>query len=196
VNARSTPGTPFRASARASRPSAPPFRPVRTTVRPPLHGSTPARLLAIALALAGCGRASAAPEQPIAFPHDVHAGTYKIPCQYCHSGVSKSSFAGIPATGTCMGCHRIAGRNLPGVKQLTAYWERGESVPWVRVHDLPDFVQFTHQPHIRAGIDCAECHGQVREMKAVAKQQPLTMGWCITCHMAREAPTDCLTCHF
>jgi hypothetical protein len=190
VNARSTPGRPFRASARASRPAAPPSR-VDRSLAPPL-----AALAAALLAVLGCGRASAAPEQPIAFPHDVHAGTYAIPCQYCHSGVSKSAFAGIPATGTCMGCHRIAGRNLPGVQALAGYWERGESVPWVRVHDLPDFVQFTHQPHVRAGLDCAECHGPVREMKEVAKQQPLTMGWCVECHTARQAPTDCLSCHF
>lgn len=144
----------------------------------------------------GCGSAKAAPEQPIAFPHDVHASTYKIPCQYCHSSVSKSQFAGIPAVGTCMGCHRIAGRDRPGVKQLMSYDQKGESIPWIRVHDLPDFVHFTHEPHIRKGLDCAECHGRVQEMEAVRRVEPLSMGWCLDCHLERKAPTDCLTCHF
>jgi hypothetical protein len=153
-------------------------------------------VLCALVAAVGCGSASAEPEQPIAFPHSVHAGTYKIPCQYCHSSVSKSQFAGIPAVSTCMGCHRITGKDLPGVQRLTQYHQKGESIPWVRVHDLPDFVHFTHQPHIRQGVACAECHGQVQEMKAVRKVAPLTMGWCLDCHLERKAPTDCLACHF
>ena len=150
----------------------------------------------VAVLLAACGSAEAGPEQPLAFPHDVHAGTYKIPCQYCHSDASKSQFAGIPAVGTCMGCHRIAGRNLAGVQQLARYFQQNQSIPWIRVHDLPDFVHFTHQPHVRAGVACQECHGQVQEMKVVDRVAPLTMGWCLDCHLQREAPTDCLICHF
>ncbi len=155
-----------------------------------------AAAFAIGLAVAGCGSAKAAPEQPIKFPHTVHAGTYKIPCQYCHSGVSKSQFAGIPSVGTCMGCHRIAGRDLSEVKKVTEYYQKGESIPWTRVHDLPDFVHFAHYPHIQNGVQCAECHGDVPQMQTVRQVAPLTMGWCITCHQQRKAPTDCLTCHF
>ncbi|MFN2431436.1 MAG: cytochrome c3 family protein [Gemmatimonadota bacterium] len=152
--------------------------------------------LSLALGAAGCGSAKAAPEQPIEFPHDVHAGTYKIPCQYCHSSVSKSQFAGIPAVGTCMGCHRITARDKPRIQQLATYWQEEKSIPWTRVHDLPDFVQFTHQPHIRAEVACADCHGEVQTMEAVKQVEPLTMGWCLDCHLEREASTDCLTCHF
>jgi hypothetical protein len=152
--------------------------------------------VALALGLMGCNSVKAAPEQPIKFPHTVHAGTYKIPCQYCHSGVSKSQFAGIPAVGTCMGCHRIAGRDLPEVKKLTEFSQKGESIPWTRVHDLPDFVHFAHYPHIQNGVQCVECHGDIPQMQAVRQVAPLNMGWCVTCHQQRKAPTDCLTCHF
>jgi hypothetical protein len=155
-----------------------------------------AAAVALSALLSGCGSVKAAPEQPIKFPHTVHAGTYKIPCQYCHSGVSKSQFAGIPAVGTCMGCHRIAGRDLPEVKKLTEFSRKGESIPWTRVHDLPDFVHFAHYPHIQNGVQCAECHGDIPQMQAVRQVAPLTMGWCVTCHQERKAPTDCLTCHF
>lgn len=158
--------------------------------------SGPATLLLLGLASLACGSAAAAPEQPIEFPHTVHAGTYKIPCQYCHSSVGKSPFAGIPAVGTCMGCHRITGAKLPEVQKLASYFQKGQSIPWTRVHDLPDFVHFTHQPHILNGVACAECHGQVQEMEAVHRVVPLTMGWCLDCHLERKAPTDCLTCHF
>ena len=160
----------------------------------------PALLLAALVpgiaALAACEPIRADVDQPIAFPHDVHADTYKIPCQYCHSSAARSQFAGIPAVETCMGCHRITGRDLPGVQRLAAFHREGRGVPWVRVHDLPDFVQFTHEPHVRGGVDCAECHGNVAEMKVAEQVAPLTMGWCLDCHIAREAPTDCLICHF
>ena len=47
-----------------------------------------------------------APEQPIKFPHDVHAGLNKIDCQYCHDGARRSKQSIIPATNTCMNCHK------------------------------------------------------------------------------------------
>ena len=47
------------------------------------------------------------PEQPIAFSHRLHAGELQVGCEYCHSGASRSRHAGIPATQTCMNCHRF-----------------------------------------------------------------------------------------
>lgn len=163
---------------------------------PALRWALPIFLVLALVLAAGCGAAAAAPEQPIAFPHDVHAGTYKIPCQYCHSSASKSQFAGIPAMGTCMGCHRITARDKPRIQELTRAFEAGKPLQWTRVHDLPDFVQFTHQPHVRAGVACQECHGPVQQMAEVSRRAPLTMGWCLDCHMKRGAPTDCLVCHY
>src|SRR5215813_360843 len=49
------------------------------------------------------------PRQPIFFRHDIHAGQYKIQCQYCHYSVGASSEPGIPSVQTCMGCHVIIG---------------------------------------------------------------------------------------
>ncbi len=47
-----------------------------------------------------------APEQPINFSHEVHAGIQGIDCQYCHDSARRSKHAGIPAASTCMNCHR------------------------------------------------------------------------------------------
>lgn len=135
-------------------------------------------------------------EQPIAFPHDVHAGQYRIDCQYCHYSAERSVDAGIPSMTTCMGCHQFVGRSLAGVQQLVQYWERREPIPWVRIHKLPDHVHFPHMRHVAAEIDCAECHGPVDQMALVALNQPLTMGWCVACHREREARTDCTVCHY
>ena len=50
-----------------------------------------------------------APRQPIFFSHLIHAGSYRIDCQYCHTGARRSSSAGLPSVEKCMGCHKIIG---------------------------------------------------------------------------------------
>ncbi len=55
----------------------------------------------------GLGRQQGyAPEQPIKFSHETHAGLHKIECQYCHDGARRSKHAVIPAANTCMNCHK------------------------------------------------------------------------------------------
>ncbi|MBI4521713.1 MAG: cytochrome c3 family protein [Gemmatimonadetes bacterium] len=144
---------------------------------------------------AGAAAAAAGP-QPIPFPHTVHAGQYRIDCQYCHYSAERSVDAGLPSMATCMGCHQFVGRNLPGVQQLTQYWEAGEPIPWVRIYKIPDHAHFPHMRHIAAELECSECHGAVEEMTVVTLNQRLTMGWCVSCHREREARTDCAVCHY
>jgi len=141
------------------------------------------------------------PEQPIAFPHDLHAGTNKIPCMYCHTSADRSVDAGIPAVAVCAGCHLPGGvpmvrADRPGVKQLVAYWQEQKPIPWVRIYDLPDHVHFPHQRHVNAQVACQDCHGPVETMKEVYKFSSLEMGWCINCHQQRKARVDCAVCHY
>ena len=107
-----------------------------------------------------------APLQPIAFPHDRHVQVAKIQCQYCHSAARNSIHAGVPELQTCLGCHKNGNvlKDSPEIQLLLEYGKRGEPIPWTRVHDLPDFVTFSHMRHVRAGVDCTECHGQVQTM--------------------------------
>lgn len=61
-----------------------------------------------------------APEQPIKFSHATHAGLHKIDCQYCHDGARRSKHSVIPATNTCMNCHRaIKVGSTYGTAELT-----------------------------------------------------------------------------
>ena len=46
------------------------------------------------------------PDQPIKFSHKTHAGLQQINCQYCHDGARRSKHGVIPATNTCMNCHK------------------------------------------------------------------------------------------
>ena len=141
------------------------------------------------------------PTQPINYSHQTHAGKLQMDCRYCHYGATRSSFANLPAVSTCMGCHKIAVTDRPEIQKLTGYWERGEQIPWVKVHYLPDHVKFNHKRHIKAGIICQDCHGPIQEMPVVYQYNSLKMGWCLECHRknldnpTHPASMDCVTCH-
>ena len=68
--------------------------------------------------------------------------------------------------------------------------KKGE-IPWVKVHDVPDFVYFAHKPHVRAGVLCQECHGEVQDDMTVGRRvSELTMGWCLNCHESHPSITS------
>jgi len=137
------------------------------------------------------------PEQPIAFSHRIHAGDNQIPCLYCHVQARRSISAGVPSVSKCMGCHTDVATDRPQIRILADYWETKQPIPWIKVHDLPDFVHFTHKRHVAAGIECQTCHGAVETMDVVSREAPLKMGQCLTCHRDNEVEhgTDCWTCH-
>ena len=168
---------------------------VRLLARLALAGYFVLALLLLALLGWYRGQSPVAPAQPIAFPHTIHAGRLGLACTFCHSFADRSTRAGIPPLSTCMTCHGTIAVERPEVRKLLGYVERREPVAWQRVHLLPGHVYFSHKRHVRAGVDCAACHGAVAKMERVKRVRPLTMGWCVTCHRLRGAPTDCATCH-
>ena len=147
-----------------------------------------------------------APDQPIEFNHGLHVTELGLECAYCHNYAAESRSAGIPPMSLCMECHESAGEDNPEVQKFVGYWERQEPVPWVKIHDLPDYVQFPHKRHIKAGVDCqTDCHGPIALQAKVTKTAPLMMGWCLECHRGqtfegpdgkiRSGPEDCWACH-
>lgn len=140
-----------------------------------------------------------APPQPVAFPHDIHAGNavgqQNLPCTRCHLYVEVSRFATIPPMSVCMECHGNMQSDKPEIIKLKQYWERQEPIPWQRIHSVPKHVYFSHKRHIKAGVDCAVCHGDMKVVNEVKKVRTLQMGFCVSCHRANAAPTDCWTCH-
>ena len=188
-------------------------------------GALGAVLLAVLvfLALSSWSRQPAAAKasvQPIEFPHNVHVGTYKMDCQYCHADARRSDYAGIPSVSRCMGCHKITAADQPEIKKLAEYAQKNEPIPWVRIFKVPEFTYFPHKPHIRADVKCQTCHGPIETMTTaggttgprlvndllnLTGMRPasplLSMGWCIDCHREQnatrgmKAPLDCVTCH-
>lgn len=163
------------------------------------------------------------PSQPIDFPHSVHAGINGIDCKYCHNSVTESRTAGLPSVNVCMNCHKQVTGTTPEqqekIKKIyeaagwdgSVYTGQTKEIIWNKVHVLPDHVYFNHSQHVVAGgVDCIQCHGDMKTMKETAKIQPvselnklegnvkltkptMTMGWCIECHDQKgisEGPLD------
>lgn len=167
------------------------------------------------------------PTQPIAFSHRLHAGELEIACLYCHAGAEVGRHAGIPATSVCMNCHKSVTASFgalrenpkavsPELRKLFDSYGLDENLkrdpskavplPWVRVHDLPDFAYFDHRAHVHAGVACRTCHGPVETMERVRQVESLSMGWCVNCHREVNvrgvagnrvhASLDCAACHY
>lgn len=139
------------------------------------------------------------PEQPIAFSHVTHVQKNQMECQYCHWSVTKASYAAIPEEQTCMGCHALVkGRSdfqKAEIAKLEKFYAEGQPIPWVKVHVTPAFVAFNHKRHVKAGVNCQECHGQVPNMPVVERVSSMKMGWCVECHRQQGTSIDCWTCH-
>ena len=137
------------------------------------------------------------PQQPINFSHQIHAGENQVPCMYCHVQARRSISAGVPSVSKCVGCHSQVATNRPEIRKLMAFFDNKEPIPWIKVHDLPDFVYFPHKRHVAAGVECQTCHGPVETMQVIRREAPLKMGWCLECHKKREVENglDCWTCH-
>ena len=150
------------------------------------------------------------PVQPIFYSHRVHAGINQISCLYCHSNAMDSRHATVPPLNVCMNCHaaineysgktklyREDGTEVDGTQEIQKLYsytgydpktgkyneENAKPVEWIKIHNLPDHVFFSHAQHTKAGqVQCQTCHGPIQEMDEVKQFAPLSMGWCINCH--------------
>ncbi|HEV3415133.1 MAG TPA: c-type cytochrome [Puia sp.] len=150
------------------------------------------------------------PVQPIFYSHKVHAGINQISCLYCHSNALASKHATVPPLNVCMNCHaaineytkgpklyREDGSEVDGTAEIQKLYahvgydpkagiyhpEQATPVEWIKIHNLPDHVFFSHAQHTAAGkVQCQTCHGPIQQMDEVHQFAPLSMGWCINCH--------------
>ena len=157
------------------------------------------------------------PVQPIYYSHKVHAGINQISCLYCHGAAWESKHAAIPSVNVCMNCHKNIteytkgpklynenGDEINGTAEIAklhkaagfdplnpAKWDPSKAKPieWIKIHNLPDHVFFSHAQHVRAGkVQCQTCHGEITAMDEVKQVSELSMGWCVNCH--RETKID------
>jgi hypothetical protein len=131
----------------------------------------------------------------IPFDHSIHAGKYGMQCLDCHAYADKSPVAGLPSERKCIGCHKFIAKDKPALQLLAKRFDEGRPLRWTRVFAVPDYIYFSHQVHVRAHVDCKECHGDMAASQTIHQDEPFTMGRCLRCHEARGASHDCLTCH-
>ena len=130
-------------------------------------------------------RVGYAPVQPVPFSHALHTGQLGLDCRYCHTAVDKGPHSTVPAAQTCMNCHGTIKKDSPLLAPVRASFESGDPVPWVKIHQAPDFVFFNHAVHVARGVSCVECHGNMTttdEGETMAQRQPLSMSFCLDCH--------------
>ena len=129
--------------------------------------------------------------------------------EMCIRDRDKSSHANVPSANVCMSCHKNIKANSPLLEVVrNSYFGEdtdkdgrlsdeedlnkdglltaGPSVPWVRIHKVPDYVYFNHAIHVNRGISCVECHGRIDQMKVVHHAKHLSMSFCLECHRRPE----------
>lgn len=158
--------------------------------------------------------------QPIQFPHNLHVG-FGVQCLYCHPGALRGVSPGLPTQNKCWGCHQQIAKTFTSdkLKVLVDHVRNNTPIEWVPVAQVPDFVHFTHRPHIAAGLNCETCHGDMSKVEIAENPQVFNMGFCLKCHKSRTEDnavnnpngdpqisallqekrtklTDCGTCHY
>lgn len=152
-------------------------------------------VLFVSIAFSGPSGETTFVGQPIPFNHKTHAETARLKCEDCHKLAPSGEVVSIPTGKSCMDCHRQIAKNSPAIKDLASYVNETQPVPWVRIYEIPSFVEFSHKTHIDAGTKCSTCHGPVATRDHLWRETDLSMGSCITCHRATRANTNCSTCH-
>src|SRR5262249_39691397 len=122
------------------------------------------------------------PVQPVQFSHALHVGDLGMDCRYCHNTIERAAFAALPATQTCMNCHTNIKPDSRRLATVRESWTSGAPIPWVKIHDLPDYAYFNHAAHLNKGVGCVTCHGRIDQMEQVYQARTLSMSWCLDCH--------------
>ena len=98
---------------------------------------------------------------------------------------------GLPTLTKCWACHQQIAKTdtSPKLAVLKDYVLNNKEIAWVPVAQVPDFVHFTHRPHIAAGLNCERCHGDMSNAEIAENPQVMNMGWCLNCHRERRGMT-------
>ena len=152
----------------------------------------PRRLACVFFALASV--ASLGQQQPIPYSHKQHLAL-GLTCKDCHTMPDPGESMGIPVASKCMACHQTIKKDSPAIRDLASYAEQKKRIPWVRVYQIPSYVNFSHKDHLETGAKCAACHGDVAQRDSLTRETDLSMTGCMNCHRATKASLDCGLCH-
>jgi hypothetical protein len=136
-----------------------------------------------------------APAQPLPYSHKTHVALGLV-CQTCHTNPDPGSLMTYPAIEMCVSCHLSVATDKSAIAELHEFAASGQNIPWVRVYTVTPGVTWNHRAHLVSGTQCETCHGDIGQTEAVSESKAiLAMASCISCHEARGARTECVTCH-
>jgi Zn ribbon nucleic-acid-binding protein len=101
----------------------------------------------------------------------------------------------MPTLAGCVQCHRTVLANSPAIQKLATLAKEPQPPSWTRLYHLPDFVFFSHQKHLNAGVECAVCHGPVQGRDTLWQEKEISMVSCVGCHTLQKASVSCDLCH-
>jgi hypothetical protein len=134
-------------------------------------------------------------KQPIAYSHKTHIAA-GLQCKNCHTIPGEGFLATFPKESFCMGCHQNVKTDSPEIQKLAKFAKDRQPVPWNRVYRVPDMVWFSHALHVQdAGLDCQECHGDVKSRDVLFQEKSISMNSCMECHARMQASNGCDVCH-
>lgn len=132
-------------------------------------------------------------QQPIPFSHKLHSEK-ALKCQDCHPNPAPGRAMSSPEAPKCMVCHGIIATEKPSISKLAEIAKSGKPAGWVRIYKLPDFVTWSHKPHLK--LKCDDCHGNVGQMETMTLQaNAVKMSGCLDCHRLKKATLECSSCH-
>jgi len=138
---------------------------------------------------------TAGPKQPLPFSHRAHLAL-GLSCTVCHASKRSDHTIALPTTAVCMACHQTIDKDKPAIRELATYARENRPIPWLRVYSVPGWVYWSHESHLKAGLQCADCHGNVSKMDVIFQAKNVTtMKGCTTCHQQRHVLSDCHSCH-
>jgi hypothetical protein len=132
--------------------------------------------------------------QPVPFSHKRHMQT-GVECANCHPILGTGERMEMPTLAGCLHCHRSVLADSPAIEKLAALAKESQPTSWTELYRLPDFVFFSHQRHLDAGVECAVCHGPIRDRDTLWQEKEISMGACVGCHKLRKASVSCDLCH-
>ena len=135
------------------------------------------------------------PAQPISYSHKTHLAL-GLKCSDCHQNRDPGEHMGIPEAGKCMACHATIAKEKPAIQKLSAYYRDKQPIPWVRVYEIPATLTWSHRKHLKAGLTCNLCHGDVAQLDVMTRVMNVTtMDGCVGCHKDNQADVSCGVCH-
>ncbi len=133
-------------------------------------------------------------EQPFPFSHQRHArsGTEYAACR---QPVGTGEKLQIPGVAECTSCRRSISAESPLTQKLAQLESDHQPLARTRVYELPGFVFFGHQQHLDAQVDCAACHGPVKDQNSLWQDEGISMLACVDRHKLRKATLSSNHCH-